>query len=296
MLSSCATTETNEQLKYDEKKGKQPGNGTQEPKKGKQPGNGTQEPKKKTASEWDRRTHEQTASEWDRRTHEQTARDRDPRTRGDEREVQGETRTARSSSNLRTQSGEVLRRCRRARGEKDGPRICSDFFYVSEARVATPTLALSCSRSGRVTATALEQKGLTQHGVKFFAGFIQQTGMRRFVIKSDGEQTMKALKDAAAKAPEGVASIGQESPVGDHQVNGDIESAMKTLEAQMKATRFGLESRLERQLARDNLIRMWHRLLQVTQSRDSAMARRLGNESKAGKGPEIQWSMVSASS
>ena len=37
---------------------------------------------------------------------------------------------------------------------------------------------------------------------------------------------MKALKDAAANALERVECIGQESPVGDHQVNGDIESAV----------------------------------------------------------------------
>ena len=40
------------------------------------------------------------------------------------------------------------------------------------------------------------------------AGFIQQTGLRRFINKS----------------VEGVESIRQESPVGDHQANGDIES------------------------------------------------------------------------
>ena len=59
-------------------------------------------------------------------------------------------------------------------------------------------LALKFSRSGMITATALEQKGLTQYGVKFFAGFIQQTGIRRFINRSDGEPAMKALKDAAA--------------------------------------------------------------------------------------------------
>ena len=40
--------------------------------------------------------------------------------------------------------------------------IYSDIFYVSEAGVATPMLALKFSRSGRKAATALEQKGLTQ--------------------------------------------------------------------------------------------------------------------------------------
>ena len=60
-----------------------------------------------------------------------------------------------------------------AKQEQDGPRIYSDFFYMG---VSTPMLALKFSRSGRIPATALERQGLTQHGVKFFAGFIQQTG------------------------------------------------------------------------------------------------------------------------
>ena len=111
-----------------------------------------------------------------------------------------------------------------AKQEQDGPRIYSNFFYMSEAGVATPMLALTFSRSGRVTATASEQKGLTQYGVKFFAGFFQQTGIQRFINKSDGELAMKALKDAAGKALEGVESIGPESLVGDRQANGDIES------------------------------------------------------------------------
>ena len=65
-------------------------------------------------------------------------------------------------------------------------------------------LALKFSRSERMAATALEQKGLTQCGVKFFAGFIQQTGVRMFINMSDGEPAMKALKEAAAKAIEEV--------------------------------------------------------------------------------------------
>ena len=118
-------------------------------------------------------------------------------------------------------------------------------------------LALTFSRSGRMAATALEQKGLTQYGVKFFAGFIHQTGVRMFISRSDGEPAMKALKDAAAKAVEGVESISQESLVGDHRANGDIESTVRTWKAQMRATRFALESRLGRQLAHDDPIWTW---------------------------------------
>ena len=143
-----------------------------------------------------------------------------------------------------------------AKQEQDGPRIYSDFFYMSEAGVSTPMLAVKFSRSGRILATALEQKGLTQYGVKFFAGFIQQTGVRRFLNKSDGEPVMRALKGAAAKALEGV-EIGQESPVVDRQANGAIESAVRTLKALMRATRFVLQSTLGRQLAHDCAILMW---------------------------------------
>ena len=78
-----------------------------------------------------------------------------------------------------------------------------------------------------------------------------------FINKSDGEPAMKASKGAAAKALEGVESISQESPLGDHQANGDIESTVRTLKAQMRATRFALESRLGRQLARDDPILTW---------------------------------------
>ena len=101
--------------------------------------------------------------------------------------------------------------------EQYGPRIYSDFFFMSEGGVLTPMLALKFSRSGRMAATALEQRGLTQYGVKFFAGFIQQTWVRMFINETDGKPVMKASKGAAAKALEGVEGISQESPVGDHQ-------------------------------------------------------------------------------
>ena len=74
--------------------------------------------------------------------------------------------------------------------ERDDPIIHSDFFYMSESGVSVPHLVIKFSRSGRIAATYLEQKGLTQYGVKFFARFIQQTGVRRFINMSDGEHAM----------------------------------------------------------------------------------------------------------
>ena len=118
-------------------------------------------------------------------------------------------------------------------------------------------LALKLSRPGRLAATALEQQGLTQYGVKFMALFIQQTGVRKLINASDGEHAMKSLEEVAAKAYDGVEAISRESPVGDHQSNGAIESAVRTLKAQMRTTRFAIEAKLGRSLKSDDVLLTW---------------------------------------
>ena len=65
-------------------------------------------------------------------------------------------------------------------------------------------LALKLSSSGLCAAVVLEHKGLKHYGVKFFLGFIRQTGLRRCINASNGEPAMKALEEAAAQACERV--------------------------------------------------------------------------------------------
>ena len=85
------------------------------------------------------------------------------------------------------------------------PRAEQEQEQYGPRGVATPMLASRSSKSGRVTATTLEHKGLTQ------------TGVRMYVNKSDEEPALKAWKDAAARALEGVESTLQESPGGDRR-------------------------------------------------------------------------------
>ena len=68
---------------------------------------------------------------------------------------------------------------------------------------------------------------------------------------------MKTLKEAAVRACEGVEAISRESPVGDHQSNGAIESAVRTLKAQMRTIRFALERCLGRSLSPDDCVLSW---------------------------------------
>ena len=144
-----------------------------------------------------------------------------------------------------------------ANEEELGPRIFSDYFFMSSADGSAPMLALKFSRSKRIAATSLPRKGVTEFATKFFARFVQLTGVRRFINFSDNENAMVALKDAAARSLVGVESSNQEVPVGDHQKNGEIESAVRELKRMMRALRLALERRLGFKLSDADPVLAW---------------------------------------
>ena len=146
---------------------------------------------------------------------------------------------------------------KRKEEESEGPRIYSDFFFMSTDDSSTPNLALKFSRSKRLAATALPAKGVTEYGTKFFARFIEQTGIRRFINHSDNERAIVALKTAAALAVQRVEAVPRECPVGDHQANGDIEVGVRELKRQMRAIRLSLEGKLGMKLNDNDPILMW---------------------------------------
>eukprot|EP00972_Heterocapsa_arctica_P098139 14481429-Heterocapsa_arctica.AAC.1 len=88
--------------------------------------------------------------------------------------------------------------------EKDGARIFSDFYFMSTGEESMPCLAVKFSRSKRIAATALEQKGVTEYGVKFFGNSVRQTVVKRFVNHSNGEPPINALKGAVGRSVLGV--------------------------------------------------------------------------------------------
>jgi len=148
-------------------------------------------------------------------------------------------------------------RRKQAEEEREGARIYSDFYFMNEDEQSMPMLAIKFSRSKRIAATALEKKGVTEYGVKFFGGFIQQTGVRRFINHSDNEPGIEALKSAAARSVPGVESVPRNCPVGDHQANGEIESGVRELKRQMRAVRMALERRLGRKLEGKDPVLAW---------------------------------------
>ena len=140
----------------------------------------------------------------------------------------------------------------------EGPMICSDFFYMSTDEAgSTPMLVVKSTRSGRISATALEQKGVTAHGVRFMAEVMVRTGLRKFINFSDNESSLLLLKAAAARSVKGAEAIPKECPVGDHAANGHAESAVRQVKDQMRTIRIGLERKLRRVLEETDPILTW---------------------------------------
>ena len=155
--------------------------------------------------------------------------------------------------------GSQHRRKRQDKAEeaREGATIYSDFFFMNTEEGSQPMLVLKFSRSGRLAATSLPAKGLTDFGVKFFANFIKSTGVRRFVNMSDNEPGMVSLKEAAARCCEGVEAVSRSAPVGDHKGNGHAESAVRQIKGMMRTVRFALEAKLGQKLSNDSCLLQW---------------------------------------
>lgn len=141
--------------------------------------------------------------------------------------------------------------------DDEGPKVFSDFFFMSTDAESAPFLAMKSSKSGRLGATALPSKATEEFAVQFASRFMAETGHRRFLNCSDNEPAIVSLKEAAAQRLKGVEAVSRSSPVGDHQSNGAIEVGVRELKRQMRALRYALEAHLGRTLPDDDPVLTW---------------------------------------
>ena len=83
----------------------------------------------------------------------------------------------------------------------------------------------------------------TPYAVKFAAAFLKNLGYRKVVLKSDGEHSIMALKEAAAREA-AIESVPEESPPADHQANGLVENAIREVRRQIRVLRSALEEKV----------------------------------------------------
>lgn len=150
----------------------------------------------------------------------------------------------------------------RAQDEPEGadPTISSDYGYMNEEtdpEAAMPMLVMKDRTTKKIMATAIPSNGVENYSVKFFAGCVKELGWRRYISKSDGEPSLVALKTAAGDALPKIEMVPQESPVGDHQANGEAESAVREVKRSARALKEALEERLQRRLPLTHDIWTW---------------------------------------
>ena len=167
---------------------------------------------------------------------------------------------------------------RRKKDSDDGlPMISIDYMFMGdqqgrEEEKGMPTLVMKDRRTKVLWARVVPAKGVNAHAVKQLAKQITLLGHKRILFKSDGEAAIKALK-GAVKNELNVDVAPEESPVGDHAANGDVESAVRQVQGQIRTMKDALESRYGERIARDSHILPWlvmHAAATITRYRKDA--------------------------
>ena len=105
----------------------------------------------------------------------------------------------------------------------------------------------------------LKSKGGDDYAIERAAKEIFSLGYSKVVIKSDQEPAIKTLIDSvmrritALRGKVDMQIIPEESPVGESQSNGEVESAIKQVQGQYRTMRLSMQSN-NRQVIPDNHI------------------------------------------
>ena len=143
--------------------------------------------------------------------------------------------------------------------EHADPVVVSDYGSMgdTEQEETMPILVTKDRTTKGYAATAIPRKGVHLFNIKFFAGVVKELGWKRMVSKSDGEHSLVALKQAVSDSMPGVEMVMQESPVGDHQANGEAENAVKEVKRMVRVLRATLEERIGKKLPVDHPLWTW---------------------------------------
>ena len=88
----------------------------------------------------------------------------------------------------------------------------------------------------------VEEKGPIEYAIDQVKEDIESMGIRRTIFKTDQEQAIVALRERIIESlGKKVEVLEEESPVGDHQGNGEIENAIKELEKQIRVLKDSVE-------------------------------------------------------
>ena len=129
------------------------------------------------------------------------------------------------------------------------PIVSVDYMFMTKPKgdedrdAGMPTIVMVDRDSGHVSADMLPEKGNFPNAVKRLSHNLQFLGYKRLILKSDQEPAIINLKAALVRErPEDIMT--EESPVNEHQANGQVERAVRIVQGQIRTMRGALQARI----------------------------------------------------
>eukprot|EP00959_Pyramimonas_sp_CCMP1952_P007702 160745-Pyramimonas_sp.AAC.1 len=146
------------------------------------------------------------------------------------------------------------------------PVVSMDFGHLDSSKAdsiqgdgqrGSTLLAMYCRKTRCYGAIALPNKSTGEFAVRACSDFLDYLGHKRLVLRSDGEEAMLPPKQAVVDKCEGKDIILEESPVGDHAADGQIENAVKIIKGQVRTLLLALQSRWGKRLPFAHPLALW---------------------------------------
>ena len=136
-----------------------------------------------------------------------------------------------------------------------GPKSAAD---KTEGVTSLPIIVGIDRKKKWYFAHMVPKKGHDAHAIKILCREISISGYSRVILKSDQEPAIRELIAAVRRErPVGVEIMIEESPVGEHQSNGEVERAIQTIQALMRTIKLALQSRYKSRIRGDHPILPW---------------------------------------
>jgi hypothetical protein len=119
-----------------------------------------------------------------------------------------------------------------------------------------PIVVIKDRKSKQVMAELVPRKGVEKFAIERGHRIIDGLGYGEVVLKSDQEPSIMALKREIKERLRGTVKT-EESPVGEHQSNGEIENAVGRVQGQYRSIKHWLEARIGEKIKGDSSIVAW---------------------------------------
>ena len=129
------------------------------------------------------------------------------------------------------------------RGNREIPTVAMDYTFMFDTQneneeKGMPILVMKDIKqdevgTGMLFAQVVPAKGVQPYAVKTLAGVVAQLGHQEVILKSDGEASIVALKEAA-KRERMERIVLENSPVKESKSNGAIEAAVQQVQGQFR--------------------------------------------------------------